>query len=470
MEIQKVNHSQGIENWIAEGKKLAADRKRRIKRAKGWKFDTIATHGLYDFRQASQFHSGSIMEPIYLSPAQAFSDYDEMEVALAYEMPSWIYTRIANPSTLYLEETISLLETYETDAEACTVVCASGMSAIRSAIEPFLIRDNSSPVPNFVSTSRVYGGTFQQFTMRQMEDKGIKVRWIKNNLDMEEWESKIDANTRFLFGEMPSNPAVALFDIEKVAELAHSNNIPLIVDSTCASPALMRPIEFGADIVVQSVSKIMAASGSSIAGSVTARMNIPSKVGNDEMKHDFCQWMKLLPFRDNGPALSPINSILILNDLRSLRSRVAQMSRSAMKVTQFLESHPKIAKVVYPGLSSHPEADIAAKYLTLVDSEKEHGHPENLYGYMLTFEVIEKDTSTPVNTRTFYDGLDLIWRATDLGRVKTVATIPAISTHLQQGDAGRELAAIQPNHVRLSIGIEHVEDIITDLHRALDQI
>ncbi|MCK5345506.1 MAG: PLP-dependent transferase, partial [Candidatus Heimdallarchaeota archaeon] len=149
MEIQKVDHSQGVENWIAEGKKLAADRKRRIKRAKGWKFDTIATHGLYDFRQASQFHSGSIMEPIYLSPAQAFSDYDEMEVALAYEMPSWIYTRIANPSTLYLEETISLLETYETDAEACTVVCASGMSAIRSAIEPFLIRDNSSPVPNF---------------------------------------------------------------------------------------------------------------------------------------------------------------------------------------------------------------------------------------------------------------------------------------------------------------------------------
>jgi O-acetylhomoserine/O-acetylserine sulfhydrylase-like pyridoxal-dependent enzyme len=410
------------------------------------------------------------MEPIYLSPAQAFRDYDEMEVALAYEMPSWIYTRIANPSTFFLEETISLLETYGTDAEACSVVCASGMSAIRSAIEPFLIRDDSSPKPNFVSTSRVYGGTFQQFSVRQMEDKGIKVRWIRNNLDMEEWESKIDANTRFLFGEMPSNPAVALFDIEKVAELAHSNNIPLIVDSTCASPALMRPIEFGADIVVQSASKIMAASGSSIAGSVTARINIPSKVGNEEMKHDFCQWVKLLPYRDNGPALSPISSILVLNELRSLRSRAAQMSRSAMRVAEFLESHPKIASVNYPGLSSHPEADIAKKYLTLVDSEKENGQPEHLYGYMLVFEVQEKDAFKPVNTRTFYDGLDLIWRATDLGRVKTVATVPAISTHMQQGDEGRELAAIQPNHVRLSIGIEHVDDIITDLSRALDKI
>lgn len=470
MNVNHLDHDHGVRYWVNEGKQIAANRKRRIQRTKNWRFDTIATHGLYDLQQAIHLNNGSIIEPIYMTSAQAFHSYDEMEVALAYQMPSWTYSRIANPSTFFLEETVALLEAYGTGLETGCVACSSGMAAIRSAIEPFLIKDKTLPKPNFVSTSRVYGGTFQQFRERQMRDRGIEVRWVTDNLDMDEWVSKIDKGTRFLYGEIPSNPAVALFDIEKIAALAHSNGIPLIVDATCASPALLRPLEFGADIVVQSASKIMAASGFSIVGTVTAKRNIVSKVGPDEMKADFATWMKLVPYRDNGPALSPFNAVITLNDLRSLRSRAAQMSRSALKVAQFLEDHPKIASINYPGLKSHTQAEIADKYLTLVDSEDEDGNSENAYGYMMTFEVREKDPLRPENTRVFYDNLDMIWRATDLGRVKTIATIPAISTHQQQGEEGRKLASILPNYIRLSIGIEHTDDIITELDHALSMI
>ncbi|MAF27196.1 MAG: aminotransferase class I/II-fold pyridoxal phosphate-dependent enzyme [Gemmatimonadota bacterium] len=464
------DHEKGVRHWIAEGKRIASDRARRIARTKDWKFDTVATHGLYDFQQACNLNNGSIMEPVYLSPAQAFHDYDEMEVALAYQMPSWTYSRIANPSTFFLEETVALLESYGTGLNAGCVACSSGMSAIRSAIEPFLVKDDSLPPPNLVTTARLYGGTFQQFSERQMHDRGIEVRWVRNNMDMEEWAEKIDAGTRLVYGEMPSNPAVALFDIEKVAELAHAHGVPLIVDSTCASPALLRPLAFGADIVVQSVSKVMASHGMTIAGTMTARQNLPSRVGPDEMREDFATWVKLLPYRDNGPSLNPMSAILALNDLRSLRSRVAQMSRSALAVARFLESQPKVASIHYPGLESHSQREIADKYLTLVDSEHDADGPEHLHGYMMTFEVREDDPCDPVNTRLFYDALDLFWRATDLGRVKSVATLPAISTHQQQGDEGRALASIQPNYVRVSVGIEHVDDVIADLDRALDAI
>jgi O-acetylhomoserine/O-acetylserine sulfhydrylase-like pyridoxal-dependent enzyme len=465
-----MNNTKETAQWKNSGAEMAQNRQEHIERTRKWKFDTIATHGLYGLEQALNSNNGSIMEPVYMSPAQAFQDYDHMQVAMAYEMPSWAYTRIANPSTSFFEDTVALLEAYGTGLDTFCVACGSGMAAIRTAIEPFLIDDKSLPKPNFVSTACVYGGTFQQFSVRQMQEKGIEVRWVKDASNLDEWAEKIDGGTRFLFGEMPSNPAVALFDIEKVAELAHQNDVPLIVDATCASPALMRPLAFGADIVVQSASKVMASNGTSIVGTVTAKMNIPSRVGCDQMRENFGAYVKLLPYRDNGPALSPMSAILALNDLRSLRSRVAQMSRSSQKIAEFLESHPKIKSVYYPGLASHPQAVLAKKYLTLVDSEHDTGQAENCYGYMMSFEVCELDAYEPENTRTFYDKLNMIWRATDLGRVKTVATIPAISTHQQQGDEGRDLAAIKPNHVRLSIGIEHADDIIDDLTQALDAI
>jgi len=176
----------------------------------------------------------------------------------------------------------------------------------------------------------VYGSTFQQFWVRRSEEQGIEVRWIKKPFDLKEWESKVDEDTRFLYCEFSSNPSVTIFYIEMIAEVAHSRNIPLIVDSTCVSPALTRPLEFGADIAIQSATKVMGASGTSIAGLLIAKNNIASKVGTDEMRGDFATWAKFWPYRDNEPLLSPMSAILLLNDIRSLRMRIAQMGISAL--------------------------------------------------------------------------------------------------------------------------------------------
>jgi cystathionine beta-lyase/cystathionine gamma-synthase len=189
-----------------------------------------------------------------------------------------------------------------------------------------------------------------------------------------------------------------------------------------------------------------------------------SKVGPDEMKADFATWAKLWPYRDNGPSLHPMAAIMTLNDMRSLRMRVANMSRSALEIASYLSDHPKVDQVCYPGLDNCPGHDIARKYMQLADSD------EKLYGYMMAFEVKESAEDDSTNSRNFYDGLEMIWRATDLGRVKTVATLNAISTHQQQGEEGRALAGIKPNTVRLSIGIEDPADIIADLERGFANI
>lgn len=450
--------------WVDKGQDMINDRLRRINRAKKWKFDTVATHGLYDLQQALDFNNGSIMEPVYLSSAQAYHNSAEMEAGLAYEMPNWCYSRIANPSTYFLEETAALLETYGTSIEAACIATSSGMSAIRTATDPFLVHDEKFPEPNIVACAKVYGGTFQQFSVRRREEEGIEVRWVTDPTDIEDWASKIDDNTRFVYGEFPSNPSLSIFDIELVAELAHKSGIPLIVDSTCASPALTRPLTWGADIVVHSASKVIGASGTSISGLLIAKKNIMSKVGSDDMRADFATWTKFWPFRDNGPNINPMAAIMILNDLRTLRMRVAQMSRTTMKVAQFLESHPKVAKVNYPGLDSFPHRKIAEKYMKLADD----GEP--LFGHMLSIEIKENKPGESKNARKFYDNLDMIWRATDLGRVKTVATLNAISTHQQQGEEGRKLADIKPSTCRISCGVEDARDIISDLGRALDFI
>jgi len=452
------------EQWLKKGKEMMDSRMNRILEAKKKKFDTIATHGIYDLSQALEYNNASIMEPVYLSPAQAFASSAEMEAALAYEMPSWTYSRIANPSTYFLEETAALLETYGSDIIASCLSTGSGMSAVRTATDPFLVIDSRFGKPNIVTTAKVYGGTFQQFSIRRCKEQGIEVRWVCNPSDINEWKSKIDENTRFVYGEFPSNPAVAIFDISAVADLAHAYEIPLIVDSTCASPALTRPLLLGADIVIHSASKVMGASGTSIVGLLIARKNITSKIGTPEMKEDFAVWAKLWPFRDNGPALSPMSAIMTLNDLRSLRSRVEQMSRSAMQIARWLEKHPAVECVHYPGLESYKAHELAKKYMKLVDSG------ENMFGFMLAFEVKENETNGSKNVRAFYDGLKMIWRATDLGRVKTIATLNAISTHQQQGEEGRKLAEIKPSTCRLSIGIEHPDDIISDLEQAFQKI
>ena len=459
----------GVQKYVEDAKKLLERKAAALQRMKGMKFDTIAVHGLYTVEEALELNQGAIIEPLYLSTSQGYRDADELEAALTYLIPTWCYTRIANPTTYYLEWLLALLEGYGTGQDTSCVVTASGMGAIQAAVDPLLVKQKDGEERiNFVSCIQVYGGTYQQFAIRKMKERGIEVRWILHPEDMSEWAARIDDDTRFLYMEAPSNPQQSFCDIRSLAELAHSHGIPLIVDATCATPALMRPIAHGADIVVHSLTKSVTSGGTAIGGALISRKPITTRVKNDDpmFKESFAEYVKFWPYRDNGPAASPFNAFFALNDLRTLRSRMDLVSRNCQKVAEFLQTHPKVYQVDFLGLPSFPLHGVAKEYLKLVDSGEGGGPEVNRYGHLMSFRV----DGPPKNARRAFDNFKIIYRATDLGRIKSVATIPAISTHSQQGEEARRMADVPPQLIRLCVGGEDPDDIIADLDQALNAL
>jgi O-acetylhomoserine/O-acetylserine sulfhydrylase-like pyridoxal-dependent enzyme len=447
----------GVQAYVEKAQKYMSERQAHRDRVRNLRFDTIAVHGMYSAEEAFSGGQGGIIEPIFPSTSQAYRDSDEMEAALSYQIPTWCYSRIHNPTVFYLEETLALLESYGCECDATGLCTSSGMAAIKQAVEPLLAKQRSGTENiNFVSAAQTYGGTFQLFNVR-MAERGAEVRWVREPWNVEEWEQQIDEGTRFLYAEMPSNPQQAFADIQAVADLAHSHGIPFVVDATIATPALMRPLAHGADIVVHSLSKTAGAGGCTISGAIIARHDMVSRHLDDEVKADYGLWMKLWPFRDSGPAMSPTTAHIILGEVRTLRLKMEQMSRNTLTVAHFLTDHPKVERVDYLGLDDHPLHALASRYMKVVDE----GSPS--FGHLMSFNV----AGGAAETRVFFDGLKRTWRATDLGRIKTVATIPAISTHQQQGEEGRELAGIPANMVRLCVGAEHADDTIADLDQAL---
>jgi O-acetylhomoserine/O-acetylserine sulfhydrylase-like pyridoxal-dependent enzyme len=456
----------GILKYIKEAQKLLDQKNEHVARIKKFKFDTIAVHGLYTVEEALNRNQGAVIEPLYLSASQAYRDSDELEAALAYLIPTWCYTRIANPTIYYLEWVLALLEAYQTGHDTSCLVTASGMSAIMSAIDPFLVKQKEGEEKiNIVSSVQLYGGTFQHFSVRKMQERGIEVRWIKQQDDIEEWKAKIDEDTRFLYSEAPSNPQQSFCDVRALADLAHSWEIPFIIDTTCATPALMRPIGYGADIVIHSLTKSITSSGLAIGGALISRKPIVTKIKNDNplFKENFAEYVKFLPYRDTGPAAAPLNALFALNDLRTLRPKMDLVSQNSQKVAEFLAQHPRVYQVDYLGLPSFHFHSLAKQYLKLVDSDDGTGKEVNRYGHLMSFRV----DGPPQNARKIFDNLKLIFRATDLGRIKSVATIPAISTHQQQGEEARQTADIPPQMIRLCVGAENPDDIISDLDQAL---
>ncbi len=457
----------GLDAWIARGQEVAEQEAVARATARTRRFDTIAVHGLYN-HVAAAANQGSIIEPAYNAPAQHFPDSDALEAALGYLMPAWGYSRIANPTTHYLEETLALLEAYGSGLTASSVVCGSGMAAVHLATNALLSLNPDMPaaLPNIVASAKCYGGTFMLFK-RYAAERGIGLRWIEDPLDMAAWERAIDADTRFLFAEVPSNPALAVVDIPALAALAHGRGdgagpMPLIIDSTVATPAILRPLSLGADIVIHSLSKAIGGSGLAIAGAITARHDIPIRVGTDDMRADFATHIKLLPLRDFGPSLSPAAALSLISDLRTLRTRVDAWSRNAMKVARWLSAHSAVAAVSYPGLASHPGHAIAERDFQLADEGT--GPDAARYGNLLAFTV---RGGLPAARRAF-DRFDIVFRATDLGKAKSVAVIPSVSTHQQQGEEGRAIAHVDDGLIRLSVGGEHPDDIIADLAQALE--
>jgi len=460
--------SPGVRAAVERGRARAGAATAARARVRRLRFDTIAIHGLWT-AEAALAADGSISEPLVPSTAQHFESADEMEAALAYLVPSWTYSRMANPTLAALEGTLALLEGYGTDLDVSCCVTGSGMAAIAMATQAFLVPAAAgTPTrrarPSIVASAKCYGGTFMLFAERFAAERGVAVRWVADPLDLDAWQAAIDDGTRFVYGELPSNPGLAVFDVAAVARIAHAHGLPLIVDSTIATPALLRPLALGADVVVHSLSKAIGGSGLAIGGAILSRPAIATRVGPPEMAADFATWVKLHPFRDHGPALAPQAAHAFLVDVRTLRGRVDRWSTSALTVATWLSRHPQVAAVRYPGLPFDRGHELAARQMQLVDGDEGAGDAHR-YGHLLGFEVAGGREAA----RRVFDGLELIRRATDLGRIRSVATIPAISTHQQQGEAGRSLAAIPDSLISLSIGGEHPADVIADLDAALSR-
>lgn len=447
----------GIERYEEAGREYLAKRRELRQAMRRARFDTIAVHGMYSVDEAFRQGQGGIIEPIFPSTSQGYRDSDEMEAGLAYRIPTWCYSRIINPTNSFLEDTFSLLEAYGCPFDASAFCTSSGMAAIKQAVEPLLaLPEEGDAGVNFVSSAQVYGGTFQLFNVR-LRERRAAVRWVARPWEAAEWEACVDENTRFLYTEMPSNPQQACSDLEALAKLAHRFQVPLIVDSTIATPALMRPLQHGADVVVHSLTKTVGSGGAAIGGAIVARHDLTSRHLAAEARADYATWLKLWPGRDSGPCMSPYSAFFFLNDLRTLRLKVERFSESTMAVARFLAGHARVESVDYLGLEGHPLHALAARYMRLADDDRP------MFGHLMSFTI----RGAAADARRFFDRLQRVFRATDLGRIKSVATIPAISTHSQQGEEGRRLAGIPPTMVRLCVGGEHPDDIIQDLDQAL---
>ncbi|GGN93863.1 O-acetylhomoserine aminocarboxypropyltransferase [Streptomyces albiflavescens] len=428
---------------------------------KGARFTTLAISGAYDHAEAAH-HLGSLSEPAHLATAQSFPSMDAMLAATAEDGDGWVYARRGNPTVRLLEQTVAALEGYGVDAAVSATLTATGMGAITLATMP-LLSTAAGPRPNIVASPQCYGSTTMVFDKRYGQERDVDVRWVGDPLSVDDWARRIDGETRFLYAEVPSNPTVQLVDIPALSVLARQAHIPLIVDATLATPALLRPLALGADVVVHSLTKTAGASGRSMGGAVIARHALELRRQPAELSADYAGYLRRGPLRDMGAVMSPFNAWTILADVREVRGRVDAMSRTAHEVARYLAEHTGVTEVFYPGLESHRSHHIAQRDMWLVDSELDGGEAENRFGFLLCF----RPAGGVRAAHEAMDRLGLVWRANNLGQVKSTATIPGATTHKQAADADPGRAPVPPDMIRLSVGIEHVDDIIGDLDQAL---
>ncbi|WP_190620432.1 trans-sulfuration enzyme family protein [Streptomyces venezuelae] len=425
------------------------------------RFTTLAISGSYDHAESAH-HLGALSEPAHLATAQSFPSMDAMLAATAEDGDGWVYSRRGNPTVRILEQTVAALEGYGVDAEVSATVTATGMGAITLATMP-LLSAAAGPKPNIVASPQCYGSTTMVFDKRYGQERGVDVRWVADPLSVEDWARRIDDGTRFLYAEVPSNPTVQLVDIPALSALADRAGIPLVVDATLATPALLRPLALGAHVVVHSLTKAAGASGRSMGGAVIARHDLGLRGQPEELSADYAGYLRRGPLRDMGAVLSPFNAWTILSDIRELRGRVDAMSRTAHAVARHLAGHAGVVEVFYPGLESHRSHHIARRDMWLVDSELDGGEAENRFGFLVCF----RPAGGVRAAHAVMDRLGLIWRANNLGQVRSTATIPGATTHKQVADADPDRVTVPPDMIRLSVGIEHLDDVIEDLDQAL---
>lgn len=420
--------------------------------------ETLAIHAGYSPEPTTK----AVAVPIYQTTSYAFDNTQHGADLFDLKVQGNIYTRIMNPTTAVLEQRLTALE-----GGIGALAVASGMAAITYAIQTI-----AEAGDNIVSVSTLYGGTYNLFA-HTLPKQGIEVRFFDYN-DPTALEKLIDSKTKLVFAESIGNPLGNIVDIAAISKIAHKHGVPVVVDNTVATPILHRPFEHGADIVVHSLTKYIGGHGNSIGGIIIdsgkfpwgdhkARFPVlntpdPSYHGVNYVEAlgpaAYIARARVVPLRNTGAALSPFNTFLILQGLETLALRIERHSDNALRVAQYLKAHQKVKWVKYAGLSDHPEHALVHKYL----NGKASG--------ILTFGVAN---GLAGGTR-FIDALKLITRLVNIGDAKSLACHPATTTHRQLNTEELKKAGVTEDMVRISVGIENVEDIIEDLEQALAQV
>lgn len=407
-------------------------------------------------------HTGSRAVPIYQTTSYVFEDTDH--AARLFELKAYgnLYTRLSNPTTAAFEERLASLE----NGTGC-VATSSGMSAQFGALLTML-----APGDEIVASSHLYGGTVTQF-VHTLGRLGIATRFVPPN-DLDAWAGAVTPKTRVFYGETIGNPSGAVLDIAAVADVARGAGVPLMVDNTFATPYLCRPLDHGAEIVVHSATKFIGGHGTSIGGAVVDSGRFdwsgypllaePSGAYHglrffDTFGH-YAYLMKLRveTMRDVGFNPSPFNSFQLLQGLETLSLRMERHVANALAVAAWLEAHPKVAWVAYAGLPSSPYHDLARRYLPLGP------------GAVFSFGLKAAPGGERAAGKAFIEGLELFSHLANVGDARSLVIHPATTTHQQLSDAELAAAGIGPELVRLSIGLETLDDLLWDLDQALSRV
>lgn len=419
------------------------------------RLETLAIHAGYSVEPTTK----AVAVPIYHTSSYAFDDTQHGADLFDLKVAGNIYTRIMNPTNAVLEERVAALE-----GGIGALAVASGMAAITYAVQTICEAGD-----NIIAASTLYGGTYNFFA-HTLPRQGIEVRFFdhKNPAAIHDL---VDDKTKMVFAESIGNPLGNIIDIEAIAEAAHKHGVPVVIDNTVATPALCRPFEFGADIVVHSLTKYMSGTGTSIGGAIVDSGNFnwgdyPERfplLNQPDVSYHGVNFVKdvgaaayiararVAPLRNTGAALSPLNAFSILQGIQTLSLRMERHVQNAQAVAEYLKGHDKVAWVKYAGLSDHPDHELAQKYMK--------GTPSAI----LTFGVKGGREAGA----KFIDALNLITRLVNIGDAKSLASHPATTTHRQLNDEELAKAGVSEDMIRLSIGIEHIEDIKADLEQAL---
>ena len=425
------------------------------------RLETLAIHAGYSVEPTTK----AVAVPIYHTSSYAFDDTQHGADLFDLKVAGNIYTRIMNPTNAVLEARVAALE-----GGIAGLAVASGMAAITYTVQTICEMGD-----NIVAVSTLYGGTYNLFA-HTLPRQGIEVRFFDHN-NLESMRDLIDDKTKMVFAESIGNPLGNIVDIQALSDIAHEYGVPVVIDNTVATPALCRPFEFGADIVIHSLTKYMSGTGTSLGGAIVDSgqfnwgdyperfplLNTPdvSYHGVNFVKDvgaaAFIARARVAPLRNTGAALSPLNAFSIMQGMETLSLRMERHVQNAQAVAEYLRDHDKVAWVKYAGLPDHPDHQLAHKYMK--------GTPSAI----LTFGVksATDDEGARAAGARFIDALQLITRLVNIGDAKSLASHPATTTHRQLNEQELKQAGVSEDMIRLSIGIEHIEDIKADLAQAL---